>query len=146
MFCWSQTALSVFSTEQMREELGVGRLPAPAIRHPSAINRESQCVWFMSPCGKHQHGLVQKPPSPPFDSFGKLIFSPYWPVFKAPSTFPLPVPQAFLCLSCHFLFSKSLQITPTNCITTPSLHVLLFALSPLLHKRWLRKYPFPLTF
>lgn len=175
----------------------VGRLPAPVITHPSAIKRESQCSWFV------MLALVASSNTAWFKSphllffffypFGKLIwrcFSPYWLVFRAPSHIPLPIPQAFLCLSCHVLFfssipvsasnlketpvfltlhiqcsadfvlaifslpsfefkrkkregyvpSHQIQPSPTNGIITPSLHVVTFPLSPLLHERWLRKY------
>lgn len=187
-----------FPTSRWEKGPGVGRLPAPAITHPSAIRRESQCGWFvMLALVASSNTAWFKSPQLLFFFFlffyplGKPIcrcFSPYWLVFRAPSPIPLPIPQAFLCLSCHVLFfspvsasnlketpvfitlhiqssadfvlvifswptfefkrkngegyvpSHQLQPSPTNSIITPSLHVVTFPLSPLLHERWLRKY------
>lgn len=182
----------IFHRAGERRGQGWARLPAPAITHPS----ESQCGWFvMLALVASSNTAWFKSPQLLFFSFfyplGKPIcrcFSPYWLVFRAPSPIPLPIPQAFLCLSCHVLFfspvsasnlketpvfitlhlqssadfvlaifswptfefkrknregyvpSHQLQPSPTNSIITPSLHVVTFPLSPLLHERWLRKY------
>lgn len=116
-FCWSPAALCVFSTEQVREGSGggerVGGPPAPAIRHPSAINRESHSVWFMrfALVASSMLASFKSRPSPLFfHLLCKLIccsLSPHWLVFRAPSPIWLLIPQAFLCLSCHVFFKSS---------------------------------------
>lgn len=121
MFCWSPAALSVFSTEQVREG-AMGGQATCTYDHTSVCDQAwvtVRLICDVSPCGKQQHDLVQKPPSPLlfFYPLGKLIwrcFSPYWLVFRAPSPIPLPIPQAFLCLSCHvlFFFLQFLSVLP----------------------------------
>lgn len=104
---------------------GVGRLPAPAITHPLAIKRESQCGWFvMLALVASSNTAWFKSPQLLFFIFfyplGKPIcrcFSPYWLVFRAPSPIPLPIPQAFLCLSCHVLFFS--PVSASNLKETP---------------------------
>lgn len=125
MFCWSPAALLLFPTKQVREGAGCGQATCTC-DHTSICNQAwvtVRLIYEVSTCGKQQHGLVQKPPSPLlfFYPLGKRIwhcFGPYWLVFRAPSPITLPIPQAFLCLSCHALFSSPVSASNVKVFLT----------------------------
>lgn len=71
VFCWSPAALSVFSTEQVREGARGGQATCTC-NHTSACDQAwvtVRLICDVSPRGKQQHGLVQKPPAPLFHFF-----------------------------------------------------------------------------
>lgn len=97
--CFVEAQLHCLYFPPSRWESGgrVGGLPAPAIRHPSAINRESQSVWFMRLALVASSNLAsfKSHPSSVFYLLCKLIwrsFSPHWLVFRAPSPSRLLIP------------------------------------------------------